>query len=30
VAEFVATHFAYFDSGSTDRVIDQLILGGRR
>jgi CDP-ribitol ribitolphosphotransferase len=27
VADFAATHFAYLDSGSTDRVIDQIILG---
>jgi CDP-ribitol ribitolphosphotransferase len=30
VAEFVHTHFAFFDSGSTDRVIDQLVIDGRR
>ncbi|MFL5687986.1 MAG: CDP-glycerol glycerophosphotransferase family protein, partial [Chloroflexota bacterium] len=28
VADFAARHFAYLDSGSTDRVIDQLILRG--
>lgn len=26
VAEFAATHFAHLDAGSSDRVIDQLIL----
>ena len=26
VADFAARHFAHLDSGSTDRVIDQLIL----
>ncbi len=26
VDDFAARHFAYLDSGSTDRVIDQLIL----
>ena len=26
VAGFAARHFAHLDSGSTDRVIDQLIL----
>jgi CDP-ribitol ribitolphosphotransferase len=30
VAEFVRIHFAYLDSGSTDRVIDELIIGVRR
>ena len=28
VADFAARHFAHLDAGSTDRVIDQLILGG--
>ena len=27
VADFAARHFAHLDAGSTDRVIDQLILG---
>ena len=27
VAAFAARHFAHHDSGSTDRVIDQLVLG---
>src|SRR3954447_22407931 len=27
VADFAARHFAHHDSGSTDRVIDQLIIG---
>ena len=26
VADFASRHFAYLDAGSTDRVIDQLIL----
>jgi CDP-ribitol ribitolphosphotransferase len=26
VAAFAETHFAYHDAGSTDRVIDQLVL----
>jgi CDP-ribitol ribitolphosphotransferase / teichoic acid ribitol-phosphate polymerase len=26
VADFASRHFAHHDSGSTDRVIDQLIL----
>ena len=27
VAAFAARHFAHLDGGSTDRVIDQLIVG---
>jgi CDP-glycerol glycerophosphotransferase (TagB/SpsB family) len=26
VAEFAARHFAHLDGGSTDRVIDELII----
>jgi CDP-ribitol ribitolphosphotransferase len=30
VAEFAARHFAHLDGGASDRVIDELILGGPR